>query len=216
VLVPPRPGIASALGLLVADLKHDYAVTRLEKLSEADPLTLEQQFQMLEAPGRAALVRESVPEARMRFERAIDLRYVGQSYHLTMSLGSGPVTGEMLAEARQRFNDAHFTTYGYAEPGEPCELVNLRVSAVGLIRTPRLATRPVGAGGGDARTGVRAVWFPQTGFADCAVFDRLRLAPAEAFEGPAVVEDPDATTLVHPGWRCTVGPRDILVIERVG
>ena len=215
VLVPPRPGIASALGLLVADLQHDYAVTRIEKLADADPSKLEQAFQALESEGRMAFVAESVPAERMRFERALDLRYVGQSYHLTIPLGSAPVSGEMLEEARQRFNDAHFASYGYAEPGEPCELVNLRVSAVGLIKTPKLAAGPEGHGEEDARTGVRPVWFPQMGFVECAVLDRLRLRAATAFEGPAVIEDPDATTLVHPGWRCAVEPHGVLVIERV-
>ena len=216
VLVPPRPGIASALGLLVADLKHDYAVTRIERLADCEPTALERAFKALEQEGRAAFVGESVPEERMRFERAIDLRYVGQSYHLTIPVAAGPATREMLEDARERFNNAHLASYGYAEAGEPCELVNLRVSAVGLIRTPTLAAEPEGQNEEDARTGVRPVWFPETGFVDCPVLDRLRLRAGKAFAGPAVIEDPDATTLVHPGWCCAVGPHGVLVIERQG
>src|SRR5439155_4201961 len=88
VLVPPRPGVASALGLLVANLKHDFAQTVVERLDRADPDRLESIFQTLQAKGREPLAREGVAQAAMRLERVVDLRYVGQSYHLPIPLSA--------------------------------------------------------------------------------------------------------------------------------
>ena len=84
------------------------------------------------------MAREGVAPDSMRLERVIDLRYVGQSYHLPIALPTGAVSGAMLIESRERFEAAHLAAYGYAEANEPCELVNLRISAVGAIPRPAL------------------------------------------------------------------------------
>jgi N-methylhydantoinase A len=213
VLVPPRPGVASALGLLVADLKHDFAVTLVQRLDRVEIAILEATFRRLEAQGRQPLRREGVAEPAMRFERALDLRYVGQSYHLTIPLPAEPLTPAILEDARRRFNDAHLAAYGYSEPAEPCEVVNVRVAALAAIRTgilqyPRVLARGVG------QKGSRRVWFEPTGFIDCPIYDRAALVDGTRLDGPAVLEDRDATTLVHPGWRCSVAQGSALLLER--
>jgi len=212
VLVPPRPGVASALGLLVAELKHDFASTVVERLESADPGALEQAFKSLEELGREPLRRESVSGTSMRFERALDVRYVGQSYHLTIPLAQGLVSRAVLDGARDRFNGAHFAAYGYAEPSEPCEVVNVRVSALGTI--PRAKLRGGGIGDrGKTQKRARPVWFEATGFVDCPIYDRAALAGGSRLEGPAVLEDRDATTLVHRGWRCYVDASGALRLD---
>lgn len=212
VIVPPRPGVASALGLLVADLKHDFAMTLVERLDRVDIPALDTTLRQLEDRGREPLRREAIAEAAMRFERSLDLRYVGQSYHLTIALPEGLVTRESLDNARQRFDDAHFAAYGYSETTEPCEVVNVRVSAIGAIRTGSL--QPGNTQQSHRRTSVRSVWFEETGFVATPVHDRISLAEGSVFDGPAVLEDRDATTLVHPGWHCTVGAFGALRIKR--
>ncbi len=212
VLVPPSPGVASARGLLVAELKHDFAATLVERLERADPGALEEALKLLEEQGRKPLQREGVPHGEMRFERALDMRYVGQSYHLTIPLGPGPASRPMLEEARSRFNEAHFAAYGYAEPSEPCELVNVRVSAMGAIRRAEL--REGASRREEAQKGARSVWFEATGFMECPIYRRAALADDAQLDGPAVLEDRDATTLVHPGWRCYGQPGGALRLER--
>jgi N-methylhydantoinase A len=219
VLVPPRPGLASAFGLLVADLKHDFSRTLAQRIDRTDPAALEATFGELSQSALAVLANEKVSRAQSALERFIDIRYVGQSYQLTVPLTAARVTTEALAEARLRFNTTHRATYGYAEPSEPCEIVTLRVSALGLIEKPILgASRSAANGACDAagaRKGARAVFFTGAGFVDCAVYDRARLPIGAEFRGPAVVEEPDSTTLVHPGWRVRVERFGILAIDRL-
>jgi N-methylhydantoinase A len=119
----------------------------------------------------------------------------------------------MLGDARSRYDAAHLATYGYAEAAEPCELVNLRVAASGLVRRPELA--PAAAdGSAAARGGVRQVWFPVAGFVEAAILQRRSLGVGAAVEGPAVIEDQDSTTLLAPGWQCRVERYGVLAIRR--
>jgi len=214
VLVPPRPGVASAFGLLVADLKHDFAHTLIVRIDAADEVHLEALFDELESKGRAILVREGISDSSMRFERMLDVRYVGQSYHLTIPLGSGRINRRMLDDARNRFDEAHFAAYGYSESMEACEVVNVRLSATGMVRRPTLAEYGAAESAG-ARRGSRSVWFESGGFVESDVFDRELLWLGAEIVGPAVVEDRDSTTLVHPGWRCRVECYGVLAIERL-
>jgi N-methylhydantoinase A len=213
VLVPPRPGVASAVGLLVADLKHDFAVTVVARIDRVETAQLERILSDLEVGGREQLGREGVAASAMRFERFLDLRYVGQSYHLTVPLAATDVGRDALDAARRQFDDAHFAAYGYSEPTEPCEVVNARVSAYGEIRG-----RGLQPGTQSSQRGIqhrtRRTWFEGAGFVDCPVHDRARLTEGSLLDGPAVLEDPDATTLVHPDWRCTVLQGGALRIER--
>ncbi len=217
VLVPPKAGIFSAFGLLVADLKHDFAATRSERLDRADPDALESVFAELLEKGRETLAKESVPDDVMEFERALDVRYVGQSYQLTVPLADEALTEDALADVRRRFNETHMATYGYAERSEPCELVCLRVSAVGRISKAPVDLDPHGKGHADndvagARKGRRRVYFDEGGFVDCDIYDRLRLPAGAVLDGPAVIEEPDSTTLMHPGWRATVAKHGVLIM----
>jgi N-methylhydantoinase A len=213
VLVPPRPGVASAFGLLVSDLKHDFARTLVLRIDTADEAQLESAFRELEANGRELLEREGIAGPAMRFERMLDLRYVGQSYHLTIPVGSDPITRSVLEDARGRFGQAHFAAYGYSESSEPCELVNVRVSAIGMVRKPSLADSRV-SGSLDACKGARRVWFPSVGLVEAAIFDRALLGSESQIDGPAVIEDQDSTTLLQPGWRCRVERYGVLAIRR--
>jgi N-methylhydantoinase A len=213
LIVPPRPGVASAVGLLVADLKHDFATTLASRLEHTETGSLESTFRSLERQGRGPLLREGVDDRDMRFERALDLRYLGQSYHLTVSLNSEPISREMLEAARRKFDEGHLAAYGYSEPSEPCELVNARVSATGAIRQNALRFG-VSASHAPAASQPRRVWFERLGFVECSVHQRASLTEGAAMDGPAVIEDRDATTLIHPGWRLCVVSDGALLIER--
>jgi N-methylhydantoinase A len=212
VLVPPRPGVASAFGLLVSDLKHDFARTLIARIDMADEAEIEVAFAELEAKGRELLAREGIAGPAMRFERMLDLRYVGQSYHLTIPAGSD-VSRVALEDARSRFDQVHFATYGYSESTEPCELVNVRVVASGVVRRPSMAEIRL-AGARDARKGTRCVWFPSIGLVEAGIYDRALLGPNAEVNGAAIIEDRDSTTLLHPGWHCHVERYGVLAIRR--
>jgi N-methylhydantoinase A len=141
----------------------------------------------------------------MRFHRGLDVRYAGQSYHLTIPWGGSPKS------VGEHFNELHRNTYGYAEPREPCEIVTLRLTAVGIIGKPTLKASAQAAKGG---TQPRKAWFAETGFCDCPVHHRLTIDANSTLTGPAVIEEPDSTVLVPPGWRVRVAAHDVLVMER--
>ena len=214
VLVPIRPGIASALGLLVADLKHDFAVTRVARVENADVAGMECALAELIAQGRATLSREGVPDNSMRFERSVDVRYIGQSYHLSVRLPERKLEPRDLIEVKRRFDEMHLATYGYAEAREPCEFVALRISAIGEIGKPPLETTGAMGSVAAATKQSRQVYFEPMGFVECAIYDRLKLPVGATVCGPAIIEERDSTTAVHPGWDVAVAEYGILALTK--
>ncbi len=205
-VIPMSPGTTSAMGLLVTDLKHDYSTTMIEQVDRVDPETLEKVFLDLEAQGRLILERERIPEEQMHFVRQADVRYVGQSYELTVPLQDGKLGSDEVSQVLGKFHSEHDRAYGYSAPEEPVEFVNVRLSAIGKIVKPRL--RELEGGGGDvnsAKKATRPVYFAESGgYVDCPIYDRYRLGPGCTVEGPAVVEEVDSTTVIHPGYGALV------------
>jgi N-methylhydantoinase A len=211
-IIPASPGITSAMGLLATDLTHDYVGTVRQTSASLDRKALSTAFQRLQADGRGTLAREGVADSSMRFRHALEMRYVGQSFELTIDVPGGNLSLDDLHQAENAFHQAHERAYGFAAPEEPTEVMNIRLTAIGLIDKPRLRGRGAPASG-DARTGSRVVYFSDTErVADCPIFDRYRLATGARIDGPAVVEELDSTTLIQPGYRATVDPLDNLVL----
>ena len=203
-IIPQSPGTASALGLLVTDLKHDYATTLIERLDSVAPDALAQIFADLEAKGRQTLEREGMAEAAMEFRRQADLRYVGQSHELTLPLATQALGPAQLAQLLEQFHRTHDRAYGFSAPGEAVELVSVRLAAIGQIAKPALAPLAKAAGEATAK-GQRPVYFAEReGFVDCPVYDRYVLGAGAVMQGPAIVEEIDSTTVVHPQYQVRV------------
>ncbi len=209
LVIPRSPGIFSATGLLTTDLKRDAAVTIMRRLDELDGSEAEATFAGLEAGGREELEREGLTADAIEFVRQIDLRYVGQSYELTIA--AGPL--QEKAELLERFHVEHDRVYGFAAPAEPVEVVSLRLTSVGRIAKP--PARPLERGGAAEPKERRRVHFAEAGgFVDCPIYDRYGLPAGASFTGPAVVEEFDSTTVVHPGFAVRVDELGNLVIEK--
>jgi N-methylhydantoinase A len=206
VLVPRSPGIFSATGLLVTDLEHEQATTVLARLEDVSDGMVEAAFGPLEDAGRADLEREGTAPEDIDFVRQLDLRYVGQSFELT-------VPASAREEVARRFHAEHDRAYGFAAPDEPIELVSARVRAVGRIAKPALPVLETGAL--PAPRELRPVHFAEVGgFAETPVFDRYALPAAARFEGPAIVEEYDSTTVVHPGFAAETDAHGNLLLRR--
>ena len=203
-IIPQSPGTASALGLLVTDLKHDYAITLIQRLDQVAPHALEQTFRELEAQGRETLGREGMAEAAMEFRRQADLRYVGQSHELTLPLTTEALGPAQLEQLLEQFHRTHDRAYGFSAPGEDVELVSVRLTAIGQIAKPALA--PIAKAAGEATAkGQRPVYFAESeGYVDCPVYDRYGLGAGAVVQGPAIVEEIDSTTVVHPQYQVRV------------
>ncbi len=205
-IIPMSPGITSALGLLATDIKHDYSLTMICQTDRLDVAGLERVYHDLEAEGRAALEREGVAPADTEFVRQVDMRYVGQSYELTIPLPPAALSSAHVTAALEQFHREHDRTYGYSAPSQPAEFVNLRLTAIGRIPKPRL--RELSGNGADpaaARKADRRVYFAEAGgYVDCAIYDRYRLGAGAVVHGPAVIEEVDSTTVLHPNYRALV------------
>ena len=214
VLVPMSPGTTSAMGLLVTDIKHDYSATLIQRADRLDAELVNRRYREMEARGEKALLAEGMGHASIGYERQADMRYVGQSYELPIPFGDGKVE-DTLEGMLQDFHKEHERAYGFAAPGEPVEFVTLRLTAVGNNAKPRLRELPASGGGVTAaRRTVRQVYFAESGgFVDCPSFDRYRLPAGGVIEGPAIVEEMDSTTVIHPGFRGEVDRYGNLLIR---
>lgn len=210
VCVPRTPGLLSALGLLATDLRHDLSAPLLAFADAIEETRLERAFADLETTAAERLAADRVGPSDRRYERAIDLRAIGQEWTLTVPVSPG----EPVVRIVERFHAQHERVYGHAAPDQPVESVALRVVATG--RFPRPTTHhegPTAREPGPERS--RRAWFAETGtFVDTRVLDRAAIGPGDRLVGPAIVEQLDTTVLVPPGYAARVAALDSLVIER--
>ncbi|MGH8902679.1 MAG: hydantoinase/oxoprolinase family protein [Egibacteraceae bacterium] len=202
VVVPPAPGVLSALGLLLAPPRHESSRTVMAAPSD----DLAQVFGELEDAATAELARQGTPEP-VTLSSLADCRYAGQSYELRVEAEPG---GDLAAA----FAQAHRTAYGYALPDEPVEVVTVRVVAEGRAVLPVSA---VGGGldwdQGPARPDRERQIDAGDGAVAARVLDRASLDPGDRLQGPALIEQPDSTTLLATGEKGEVDPAGNLIIR---
>lgn len=215
VLVPPSPGVASAWGLLMSDLRHDYRATRQQPLADARVEEINGLLGDFEATALRTLEQEGISRDQARIERYLDVRYIGQSWKLTVDVRPGELTPEDLPGIKAAFDQLHEAAYGYAVPGEPAELVNVGLLATGTIpKSPLRAVPPGPRDPAAAHRDTRRVYFKERGdFVDCPVYDRYALLQGNVVAGPAIIEEIDSATVVHPGYAATVGRYGVLLLR---
>jgi N-methylhydantoinase A len=218
VLVPRNPGILCAMGLLLTDLRADFAATRLVRASESSASIVAEAFAGLADTAEAWFTQEDIAPADRRTVRTADMRYHGQNYELAVSVPEGSITSSTIEALSAGFADAHRQRYGFAAEGDPVEIVTLRLEAIGTVAKAALRDHPeAGPDATRAVTGRRPVWFPEThDFVDTPIYDRDAFKPGNRFAGPAVVEQMDATTLVPPGMTARVDRWLNLILEAEG
>lgn len=191
----------------MTDLRHDYVVTHICKTDRLDFEKVNRIYADFEAQGRQLLVAEGVADKDMLSTRFMDMRYVGQSFELTIPGPDRALDAGDMAEILARFHSEHERTYGHCAPEEPVEVANLKLSVTGLIPNPNFKELPKGGASPEKALRVRRkVYFAESGgFIDCPSYDRYLLAGGNVVEGPAIVEDKDATTVIHLGYRAEVG-----------
>ncbi len=212
VIVPPIPGAFSALGLVGADIRRDYARTIYAPLAHLTPDQLSAIWDEMAAEGRKMLDAANVSQARQELLRQADLRYGRQAYELTVDAPEGAVTAATLQTIANGFHAAHERTYGHKNENEPVHIVTLRLSAVGRLGQPRFAEA---TGDGSSLKAERPAWFAATGRVTTPVHDRARLAEGQQLAGPAIVESLDSTLVIPPGWQARVDDAGFLRLRRV-
>ena len=213
LLVPPAPGILCALGMLVADLRHDLVQTHLAAHAALSPADAEAIFAPMVAEARHLLDADRVPPERQRIETRLEMRYVGQSYELPIPIG--PLTDDAWAALVPTFHAEHARRFGHSDRAAPVEIVSFAVTATGLIDTPELPRPPQGGREPPrpARVGTRRAYFEERGWLDCPVWRREALLAGNTINGPAIVEEVSATTVLYPGDVARVDAVGSLVVE---
>jgi N-methylhydantoinase A len=213
VVIPPMPAHFSALGMLLADLKHDYVQTCLRELLETSGKELAEWYAPLERQARETLVFEGAREQEVILRRFLDVRYRGQEYTLSVPVAEDLKTLGDLRPIRSRFDALHQEHYGHSAPEEPVVLVNLRLTALGRSENRASLKAALREEDGKKR-GERLVVF-DGGLqpVSCPIFLRTGLRAGERLQGPAVVEEVGSTILVYPGDVAFVNEFGHLIIE---
>jgi N-methylhydantoinase A len=218
ILVPPRPGAFSALGLLCTDVVHDYIRSELKPLDAVAPEHAEAIFRALEAKARDDIAAEGLDPRAARFARELDLRYTGQGYELRTPLDglyADALTPDALGRAREKFDERHAQLHGHAAKERPVEVVSYRLRL--RVAVPKYAPREEEAPASPRAAqpkGRRTIHLDGASACDAALYERDALDVGAVIDGPAIVEQFDATTVIPPGWRARVDRRRNLILEK--
>lgn len=214
VVVPPTPSNFSAWGMLMSDLVHHFSRTLVLDLAAATAEEMEPVFRELEALGNRALDADGVAPAKRQTFRSLDMRYFGQGGHsITAPVDAGAISQDAPAKLEQAFHQLHEATYGH-RTDEPVQIVHFRVQAVGHVDKPEV--RPVKTGGTDSAHAVvrqcEVYWRDLGKKTSWPIYQRSMLLAGNELAGPAIVEEPAATTILGPGDKLKVDLYGNLVI----
>jgi N-methylhydantoinase A len=216
VVIPQAPAHFSALGMLLADVRRDYVRTHFAHLADLQLDDLEAMYGELEAEGRAALEALGIAAGRIDFERAADMRYVGQEHAVAVPVPANVAEEAARTSIKRAFDESHQIRFSHSAPEEPAELVSLRLSAIGRIDKPPLPRIEQGEPlpPPAAFRGQRAVTLDGDDHpVSCAVYARESLLAGNVVAGPALVEEAASTTLLGVQDRATVDGFGNLVID---
>jgi N-methylhydantoinase A len=212
IVVPKAPGNFSAFGMLQTDIRHDVVEACYCRMPEATMQFVGGNLSQAEERATRMLAEEGLAPEQMSLLRAAEMRYVGQEYALQIPFPSNRCDEAALAQLPDLFHRAHQARYGHSNPSETVELVNLRLSAIGYIDKPPLASLSEKTMGEPRSVAERPVYFDGAP-RQSAVYMRSELRPGHAVLGPAIVEEESSTTVVPPGHSVTVDALGNLVLQ---
>ncbi|MBF9235280.1 hydantoinase/oxoprolinase family protein [Microvirga alba] len=212
VIIPNLPAHFSALGMLMSDVRHDFVRTHYRPLADFDYAEIQAIFAELAATGGAALDEAGVELEARSVEYFMDLRYVGQEFHLQIPVTADEILHGNSVAIRERFNHVHEHRFDHAAPDEPLELINLRLTARGgrpKINFPKLAANAT-----QAQTGSRPIYLDDPSRpVECPVYRRELLGPGMRLRGPCVIEEFGSTTVLFEGDLITIADTGEIIVE---
>lgn len=214
IIIPPSPGLFSSFGLLYADVEHHYTRSFRCLLREMDLDEMNQVWSTMTTEALNQLAAEGFTGSRARVRRAVNMHYQGQTYELTISAPAGRLDKQAIPALEEAFGQEHERTYGHrAGPDEPVELVNLQVVGLGVDDRPRVPEQMDTEGYGDRdRLPPRQAYFgPEKGWLETPIRQRADLVTPQ--EGPCIVEEYDATTVIPPDARAVLDAYGNIVID---
>ena len=216
VIVPLYPGVFSAMGLLMSDVRHDYVQSKLTPLADITAEAVNVMFAHLTAQAAEELRGDGFAGDRIRIERALDMRYAGQGYEIAIPCPAQPLAADGLTALRTSFDAQHKAMFGHMAPEEPVEIVSYRVRGIGLLPPVAMPKfKRAGTALADARRETRRVRFDGSE-RDCPVYQRERLDVGLDIAGPAILDQLDCTTVICPGQVARVDEWKNLILTQEG
>ena len=215
LVIPPTPGVFSAMGLLASDIEVTFSATRPTRVTPENLVSIVERLSEVELRCKERLDQEQVPEADRELNPFLEMRYVRQNFELEIPVPDISDSPQGLEPLLRTFHEAHQRTYGHSDERDPAEIVNFKVRGVGRVVKPRFRGVPEGsADAGQAHTGIRQVFFRQTGWVECPNYDRSKLVANNRIDGPAVINAFDSTVLLLPGYTVLVNSFGDLIMTR--
>jgi N-methylhydantoinase A/oxoprolinase/acetone carboxylase beta subunit len=213
VIIPPAPGLHSALGLLATNLRMDQSQTILESSHSPNLTHIRTVYEQLEKPLREQLETQGVSSQSISIQRLADLRYTGQAYEITVDAPEGRITKKWIDNLQQTFHEKHKKQYGFAVSQAPVTIVNLRVIAQGPM--PHLKPSRISRQRGKPQPlTTREVYFEEIDrFTQTPIYERSTLGFKAEVIGPAIIEQLDSTTVIHPDTKATIGKGGNMTLE---
>lgn len=208
VIIPRNPGVFSARGLLIADVRVDES--HAYRSEEIDAGEINTQFEELEATLRDRFDTMGFDAQEPEVNRSIDMRYKGQAYEITVSVPGGEFDEAAVETAADRFHEKHARLYGHAMRDEPLEAVTLRTD--GTVTTTKLEDK-LATSDQNAQRGERKVYFGDEGYLDTAIYNRTALSPGETVTGPAILEENGSTSIVPPETTAEISEHGSVIIS---
>ena len=214
VIIPPTPGVMSALGFLSSDIQNEFPQTYLKIAEETPASELKDEVEELKAQAEAWLEGEGVEEDQRQFDFYADCRYYLQNIQIPCGFSLEEVTGDGSTFLRERFEEEHRRRYSFDLPESPLEIANIRVIGRGKIRGVSLQESEdrASSDASDAFDHHEEVYFDGE-WMETAIYVREMLRPANTIPGPAIVVQVDTTTTIEPGYRGTVDSYGNILIE---
>jgi N-methylhydantoinase A len=214
LIVPLYPGVYSAIGLIMSDVKHDYVQSRMQPMGELSPDDVSRMFERLEALAAADLRADGFAPEHIKIQRALDMRYAGQGYEITMPCDAAALRDGGLDGLRRQFDQQHKSMFGHMAPEQAVEVVSYRVRGLGLVPPVALPKfKPTGATLADALRDTRHARFDGRDV-KCPVYQRERLDVGLTLQGPAILDQFDCTTVIYGGQTARVDEWKNLIVTQ--
>lgn len=214
VIIPVSPSVFSAWGMLMTDLRHDYIHTYIKLLSTIDLTEMNGKWKEMELNSVEQFTKENVDEKKIVFNRFADLRYIGQEHTVKVPVPKGEWNDQDIATIIMQFHKMHEQVYSFNLPESAIEIVNLHLTSFGIVDKPVISKmKESETVVSDARIEERNVYFHQIGWHKTPIYDRAKLGRGHELNGPAIIEEQSASTVLMDGQRLSVDAFGNLIIE---
>lgn len=214
VIIPMSPSVFAAWGMLMTDLRHDYIHTYIKMLNNLDLKEMNHKWMELELNSKEQFNKENVGDEKIVFSRFADLRYIGQEHTVKVPVPNDAWDNQAVEDIIIKFHKMHEQVYSFNLPDSEIEIVNVHLTSFGIVDKPSISKiKESEASISDAKIEERDVFFHQIGWHSTSIYDRRKLAKGHEVNGPAIIEEQSASTVIMEGQKLSVDTFGNLIIE---